>query len=297
MPANVLPGGGMVVTKDRTTELHTIFESIRQRSGSMKQPPPCVQRQQASEFAIAAQEVTRELAGASEMLGNLTKLMQDRTVFDDHAQEIQTMSVMIKERYAGLQRQLGLLRQISEQQKHWGKHQANDHSAKVVQTLQQRVLAVGKHLKDALTDKAKSMKAVSDRRANFTFDSQTNFGSSLFRQAEQEPLMMGGEQQMVRGRDSSSQYYRQRQEGVRQIEQTVHELTEMFTEFSRLVATQEEMILRIDENTNDALGNVVNAESELLKYLHRISSNKWLVLKVFGILFVFVVVFGLFVVH
>ncbi len=57
------------------------------------------------------------------------------------------------------------------------------------------------------------------------------------------------------------------------------------------VQEQGEMAVRIDENIDDTLSNVDSAQTQLLKYLNTISSNRWLVMKIFGILMVFLVVF------
>lgn len=45
---------------------------------------------------------------------------------------------------------------------------------------------------------------------------------------------------------------------------------------------------RIDADTVDIASNVSGAQRELLKYYASISSNRWLMLKVFGVLIVFV---------
>ena len=55
-----------------------------------------------------------------------------------------------------------------------------------------------------------------------------------------------------------------------------------------MVAEQRETVQRIDADTIDIASNVSGAQRELLKYYASISSNRWLMLKVFGILIVFV---------
>jgi hypothetical protein len=47
-------------------------------------------------------------------------------------------------------------------------------------------------------------------------------------------------------------------------------------------------VQRIDADTIDIASNVSGAQRELLKYYASISSNRWLMLKVFGVLIVFV---------
>ena len=55
-----------------------------------------------------------------------------------------------------------------------------------------------------------------------------------------------------------------------------------------MVAEQRETVQRIDADTFDIQSNVSGAQRELLKYYASISSNRWLMLKVFGVLIVFV---------
>ena len=60
-----------------------------------------------------------------------------------------------------------------------------------------------------------------------------------------------------------------------------------------MVAEQRETVQRIDADTLDIASNVGGAQRELLKYYTSISSNRWLMLKVFGVLIVFVRLFSL----
>ena len=53
------------------------------------------------------------------------------------------------------------------------------------------------------------------------------------------------------------------------------------------VQEQGELTIRIDENIDDTLANVDSAQAQLLKYMNSISSNRWLVMKVFAVLLFF----------
>ena len=54
------------------------------------------------------------------------------------------------------------------------------------------------------------------------------------------------------------------------------------------------LFFRIDANVDDAEMNVEAAHTELLKYFRSISSNRWLMMKVFGIVIVFFIIFIVF---
>ena len=55
------------------------------------------------------------------------------------------------------------------------------------------------------------------------------------------------------------------------------------------------LTIRIDENIDDTLANVDSAQAQLLKYMNSISSNRWLVMKVFAVLLFFLFVFIFFI--
>jgi syntaxin 5 len=52
---------------------------------------------------------------------------------------------------------------------------------------------------------------------------------------------------------------------------------------------------RIDDNMVEAVENVEGAQGQLLKYLNSISSNRWLMMKIFFVLMVFLMIFIFFV--
>jgi syntaxin 5 len=83
-------------------------------------------------------------------------------------------------------------------------------------------------------------------------------------------------------------YIQSRSTAIESIESTIAELGQIFTQLANMVAEQRETVQRIDADTMDIASNVSGAQRELLKYYASISSNRWLMLKVFGVLIVFV---------
>jgi syntaxin 5 len=84
-----------------------------------------------------------------------------------------------------------------------------------------------------------------------------------------------------------NQYIQQRGEAIEAIERTIAELGGIFGQLAGMVSEQSEMIQRIDANTEDVVDNVQGAQRELLKYWSRVSGNRWLVAKMFGVLMIF----------
>lgn len=62
---------------------------------------------------------------------------------------------------------------------------------------------------------------------------------------------------------------------------------------SSVLKFRSEMVQRIDANTEDVVENVEGAQRELMKYWSRVSGNRWLVAKMFGVLMVPIVSFSL----
>jgi uncharacterized coiled-coil protein SlyX len=83
-------------------------------------------------------------------------------------------------------------------------------------------------------------------------------------------------------------YIQSRSTAIESIESTIAELGQIFNQLAHMVAEQRETVQRIDADTADIAANVGGAQRELLKYYASISSNRWLMLKVFGVLIVFV---------
>jgi syntaxin 5 len=103
------------------------------------------------------------------------------------------------------------------------------------------------------------------------------------------------QQQQMLLYDDSDQYVQQRAETMQNIESTIVELGGIFQQLAHMVKEQEEMVERIDTNIQDVELNVDAAHSEILKYFQSVSKNRWLMIKIFGVLIMFFIFFVLFV--
>lgn len=81
---------------------------------------------------------------------------------------------------------------------------------------------------------------------------------------------------------------------MQNIESTIVELGGIFQQLAHMVKEQEEMVDRIDSNIDATSLNVEAAHSEILKYFQSVTSNRWLMIKIFGILIFFFVFFVIF---
>ena len=83
-------------------------------------------------------------------------------------------------------------------------------------------------------------------------------------------------------------YIQQRSTAIESIESTIAELGQIFSQLANMVAEQRDTVQRIDADTHDIVANVEGGQRELLKVLARVSNSRWLMLKIFGVLIVFV---------
>ncbi|OKL62280.1 hypothetical protein UA08_02491 [Talaromyces atroroseus] len=92
---------------------------------------------------------------------------------------------------------------------------------------------------------------------------------------------------MMEEAQPNNTYIQARGEAIEAIERTINELGGIFGQLATMVSEQSEMIQRIDANTEDVVDNVEGAQRELMKYWTRMSGNRWLIAKMFGVLMIF----------
>lgn len=191
--------------------------------------------------------------------------------------------------------------------------------------LQGRLAEVGANFKEVLEVRTKNIQASRSRTENFVSSVSSRSQTQLDPQRSDSPLYTASGRrspqpgfrsnqsdllslepssssvlgQPQSGRVSSDQqllmmeeaqpnntYIQARGEAIEAIERTINELGGIFSQLAQMVSEQSEMIQRIDANTEDVVENVEGAQRELMKYWSRMSGNRWLIAKMFGILMV-----------
>ncbi|KAH9604720.1 hypothetical protein KSS87_008248 [Heliosperma pusillum] len=112
---------------------------------------------------------------------------------------------------------------------------------------------------------------------------------------ESQPLLQQQGQQQQQMVPLQDTYMQSRAEALQNVESTIHELSNIFTQLATMVSQQGEIAIRIDENMEETLANVDGAQNQLVRYLNSISSNRWLMIKIFFVLIVFLMFFLFFV--
>ncbi|KAG6489308.1 hypothetical protein ZIOFF_050577 [Zingiber officinale] len=269
-----------------------------------------------------------------EVFGSELLVAKRTSVFDDPAIEIQELTSVIKKDITALNSVVVDLQLLCNLQNESGNmsRDTTNHSTTVVNNLKNRLMSTTKEFKEVLTMRTENLKVHESRRQLFSSSASKEAANPFLRQ---QPLVSKGsnespappapwendstsssplfprrkpigdpsstqplipqqqqQQQMVAIQDS---YMQSRAEALQSVESTIHELSNIFTQLATMVSQQGELAIRIDENMDDTLANVEGAQGQLLKYLNSISSNRWLMIKIFFVLMVFLMIFLFFV--
>ncbi|CAN6871456.1 hypothetical protein Bca4012_076476 [Brassica carinata] len=301
--------------------------------GRREDPRSAVANQ--SEFKKRAAVIGLAINQTSQKLSKLAQLAKRSSVFDDPTREIQELTAVIKQEISSLNSALIDLQAVrnSHNDERTISRDTTTHSATVVDDLKNRLMDTTKEFKDVLTLRTENMKIHEIRRQRFTSNPSKESTNPFVRQrplaskpaatqpaplpwassssssssssqlvprrqgeAESSPLLQQSQQQqqqqMVPLQDT---YMESRAEALHNVESTIHELSNIFTQLATMVSQQGEIAIRIDQNMEDTLANVEGAQSQLARYLNSISSNRWLMIKIFFVLIAFLMVFLFFV--
>ncbi|KAK9060743.1 hypothetical protein SSX86_021449 [Deinandra increscens subsp. villosa] len=299
--------------------------------GSSKANGPRSKAAFQTEFNKRASKIGYGIHHTSQKLAKLAKLAKMTSVFDDPTVEIQELTTVIKQDITALNAAVVDLQLVCNSQNE-SENISSDtttHSTTVVDNLKNRLMGATKEFKEVLTMRTENLKVHENRRQLFSANtskepanpfakqrplvkksasnastspppwvSNASNSSPLFPRTdgESQPLLQQQQsqqqQQMVPLQDS---YMQSRAEALHNVESTIHELGGIFTQLATMVSQQGELAIRIDENMEDTLANVEGAQGQLMRYLNGISSNRWLMIKIFFVLIVFLMIFLFFV--
>ncbi|KAF3662547.1 Syntaxin-32 [Capsicum annuum] len=282
-----------------------------------------------SEFNRRASKIGFGIHQTSQKLAKLAKLAKRTSVFDDPTTEIQDLTAVIKQDITALNSAVVDLQLHSNARNESGNSDTTSHSTTVVDDLKNRLMTATKEFKEVLTMRTENMKVHENRRQIFSSSATKEASNPFMRQrplasrnsastsaspppwandsasssqlfprkqgdGDTQPLLQEQQQQqqIVPLQDS---YMQSRAEALQNVESTIHELGSIFNQLATLVSQQGEVAIRIDENMDDTLANVEGAQGALLKYLNSISSNRWLMIKIFFVLIFFLMIFLFFV--
>lgn len=282
---------------DRTDEFRQILQDLAGKGvGSMTESLDGPIPQAQSELSVFSGEIGSEIHQTSLKVHELLKMAKSKDIFNDKTAAIQELITGVKQDIQLLNQKIEAL---EKKAKGSGPNRAyQTHSTNIVDTLKIRLNEVTTDFKNALEARTKSLEQQDKRRQMF----QPGQGAATnpFPQ-KHRPVPSGNPDDPEGGGGGgggamahAQLYHSSRAEAVQSVQRTIGELATMFQKMTVMVTAQEEMIQRIDHDVDDTLSNVEQGQDQLLKYFHHISSNRWLIIKVFLILIFFVVFFVVF---
>ncbi|KAK9766852.1 Integral membrane protein SED5 [Basidiobolus ranarum] len=304
--------------KNRTIEFQAAVDSLKSRSarpnrnGTEKNALIRQDTQNGitskTEFSYIAGAIGRDINTTAAKLQKLAKLAKRKTLFDDKPTEISELTYVIKQDIARLNQQLASLQRTVRENQSGRKNakQIEEHNNNVVVMLQSKLMNASLSFKDVLEMRTSNMKATKDRKEQF-MESSTPLSigpstdSPLFHFERKQEDPTNGEfvaldfstqsAQQLQLVEQQNTYIDERATAIETIESTIAELGSIFQQLAHMVAEQREAVQRIDANVDDIEMNVSGAQKELLKYYAHISSNRWLMIKIFAIVVLFFLIF------
>ncbi|KAK9870341.1 hypothetical protein WA026_006426 [Henosepilachna vigintioctopunctata] len=303
----------VMTARDRTGEFINTVQTLQGRNivraVQALDPKKSKVIQSHSEFMLLAKNVGRNISSTYAKLEKLTLLAKRKSLFDDKSLEIQDLTYMIKGDLSSLNQQIAQLQEVSKRQKHQlnGKH-LQSHSSSVVLALQSKLASMSTHFKQILEVRTENLKHQKNRREQFSqgglpASSGPTQGSLLLQEENQVTINVDSTALVPQHRsqmqtslmyDETDNYLQNRAETMQNIESTIVELGGIFQQLAHMVKEQEEMVERIDTNVADAELNIEAAHAQIVRYFHSVSSNRWLMMKIFGVLIIFFIFFIVF---
>merc|ERR1712038_1763788 len=297
-------------SRDRTAEFRNTVLSLKGRNLNSNGFPgrsTVVATREASQLMDIARRIGKDITSTYCKLEKLTLLAKRKTIFDDKPVEIQELTYIIKQDIAHLNKQIGQLQTIAKsQRKDQGSHQAG-HSSSVVVQLQSKLATMSNNFKQVLEVRTENLKSQRSRAEQFSSGGVTSslpasatqgyhagsvlaMEDDMAAQGGDAVIDMGGSQLATINHDQD-QYYSSRADAMHTIESTIVELGGIFSQLATMVKEQEEMVKRIEDNTENMALNVGLGYAEILKYFQSITDNRQLMVKIFGVLIFFFLLF------
>ncbi|KAJ8977257.1 hypothetical protein NQ317_003958, partial [Molorchus minor] len=270
----------IMTARDRTSEFINTIQTLQgrniARAVAARDPKRSKVIQSHSEFMFIAKNIGKNIASTYAKLEKLT---------------------------------LSQLQDVSKRQKQHshGKH-LQSHSSNVVLALQSKLATMSTDFKQILEVRTENLRHQKSRRDQFSQGGlpppsvSSSTQGSLLLQQEQDQVSINlestalipkqqSQMQAALMYDETDNYLQSRAETMQNIESTIVELGGIFQQLAHMVKEQEEMVERIDTNVENAELNIEAAHAQIVKYFQSISSNRWLMIKIFGVLIFFFYIF------
>ncbi|UKK02165.2 syntaxin 5 [Theileria orientalis] len=242
--------------------------------------------------------IYKELAKAQSKLTELSQLAKKRSLYVDNTSLIENLTSEIKSIITYTSNSIDSFEKRANSYK-FRNNDSKKHYNNIISQLRNEIVEITKSFKETLHHRAQVMLEQENRRKLYSNTElyNQNWGGNRQRfmlqqdvEAEQLDLESG-----ITVKPSSSVISDARAEALANVQRAIGDLTQIFQKVTTYVVQQDEMINRIDFDTEVSLSNVKTAKNELMKYYRRISSNRGLVIKIILLVAVLVALYIIFV--
>ncbi|GFE53261.1 syntaxin 5 [Babesia ovis] len=219
--------------------------------------PPTPPSTEPSQLEQEAQRVSAQLSKCETKLSELNVLARKRSIYVDHTAEIERLTSEVKESITAASNNIDVFEARIQR-----------HYENLLGTLRKKLCELTKSLKDALYQRAQVMIQQEMRRKMYSHTdldhsiNSTRHGRRRFtiQQAAEGAQQLDIESGEVE-RPSRSVIADAKAEALANVQRAIGELTQIFQKMTTLVTQQDEMIQRIDADTEDSLANVISGKS------------------------------------
>lgn len=283
---------------DRTAEFRQIAAARRTdaqtllagRSGQVgADRPGQAELRPRSEFAAGASRIGADIHATAEKLGKLTQLAQSNALllFADPTEEINELTLIIKQDITSLNSKLAELQKAQQQQRSSTRQHAS-HSTSMVDMLKSRLMEAARDFQSVLQTRSESIQQMHDRRLKFSahscgpspaaggassgvgcggpgcgsaaaadtlgatsiFECGSPLGETSSGHSGNTPVVIDipqGGEQMQLLASQDQSYLQSRAHAVESVQSTIVELGSIFEQLAVMVAEQGTMLQRVDE--------------------------------------------------
>ena len=219
------------------------------------------------------------------MLNSIEKLIKAASLIDSKQNEIDNACHRMQNIIHGLNEKLELTKSIINNISRRSNHEISNIMKTIQDTLSMRCYTLSQQSKELLKKGGARIKEIENRKKMLDYrpeptPDQTNEG---LREEEKASLMVTVEKQ-----DYST-------EQIEKVMKSLIEVSEMFQTMGEMVALQQSLIERIDEDTESALDFTEKGKAQLLIAYDHVVNTRALMLKLFAIVFIFCLFYILFV--
>ncbi|KAL0213250.1 hypothetical protein RCL1_006876 [Eukaryota sp. TZLM3-RCL] len=280
--------------RDLTQDFISICSAQDTASTSLSPLPPISPpkpSQNQSRFASLAAVIAGNLSKIGVQLEQMTELVRTQNSLGDSnlTLDVQKCSQSIKQNMATVSEQMKQLSDFSQSTK---PSQEEQHKQGVISHLNKKFRETSSTYRDTLELQSRTLVAQQSRRDRFIGTQSVRPPPIALSFEDTEPPTQNHQLMSQTQVSTSTDLMASRREAVQSIESHLAELAQLFSTFNNVLAEQQDAIIHIEQNVDEAYANVEGAHRHIERIWKRASNDRALLLKIFGLIAIFVVVFG-----